>query len=394
MRIDFDNCPDRRNTECIKWNAYDEDVLPMWVADMDFVSPPAVIDALQDRVAHGVFGYPRIPDELRQLVVDWVAGRFGWQIQPEWILFLPGVVTGFNLACHLVAGQPGSVLVQPPLYPPMLAAPENAGLRRVEAELLQAEDGRYRHDWQVFERQIDLTTRLFILCNPHNPTGRVFRRDELEKMAEICLRRGLLICADEIHADLVYPDNRHIPIASLDPDIARRTITLIAPSKTFNIAGLQFSAAIIPDAELRQRYLRSGKGLVGSVNLLGITAAAAAYRHGHTWLDELLLVLQGNRDYLVEFVRSRLPGVRVASPEGTYLAWLDCRALDLPASPYEFFLKEARVGLNDGRIFGSGGAGFVRLNFGCPRDNLQAALERLAGALARLSAAQEAPDQV
>lgn len=393
MQYDFESCPDRRGTECSKWNAYAEDVLPMWVADMDFLSPPEVVAALQTRVAHGVFGYPRYTSELRQLIVNWVEDRHNWQIQPEEILFLPGVVTGFNLACQLFADQPASVLVQPPLYPPMLAAPANAGLRRQEARMRQGSDGRYQVDWQEFKGRPDLTTRLFLLCNPHNPTGRVFSRSELERMAEFCLQREILICSDEIHNDLVYSESQHIPIAALDPEIARHTITLIAPSKTFNIAGLQFSAAIIPDPELRRRYLAADQGLAGSINLMGITAAEAAYRSGHAWLDQLLQVLEANRDYLAGFVREHLPGIQMSIPEGTYLAWLDCRGVTFPTSPYKYFLKEARVALSDGRVFGSGGEGFVRLNFGCPSANLVQALERMAAALERLPEVDSAAEK-
>lgn len=385
MHHDFDDCPDRRCTESDKWNQFDEDVLPMWVADMDFPSPPAVIQALQERAAHGVFGYPYYTAAVRQVIVEWVAHSYGWEIEPDQLVFLPGVVAGFNLAAHMFsafsAGQPGTLVVQPPVYPPMLKVHEYTGLERADALLLLAADGTYRLNWDSLEAALAPSARMFLLCNPHNPTGRVFRRAELERVAEYCLSRGVPICSDEIHADLVYPGNTHLPIASLHPDIAQNSITLISPSKTFNIAGLQFSAAIVPNPELRRRYLESGKGLLHSVNLMGMTAAEAAYRYGRSWLQDLLVYLEANRDYLTRFIAERLPGVHMASPQATYLAWLDCRSLNLPEDPFNFFLKQARVALGDGARFGPGGEGFVRLNFGCPRSMLEEGLQRMEKAL-------------
>ncbi len=387
MQYDFDRIIDRRMTESVKWHAYDEDVLPLWVADMDFVSPEPVIRALQERVEHGVFGYPSgfylqaegQPD-LRQILVDRMAQRFGWQIEPEDLLLAPGVVSSFNQMCHAVAEPDGGVLVQTPVYPPFLSAPGNAGLQRQEMRLSLQADGSYAIDWEAFEAAIDEHTRLFILCNPHNPVGRVFRKDELERMAEICLRHGVLICSDEIHCDLTFSGHQHIPIASLDPEVARNTVTLIAPSKTYNIAGLHASIVIVQDQQLRQRFRHAGQGLVGSVNLLGLTAMIAAFQDGQEWLDQLLAYLEGNRDFLQEYVDQKLPGIHMTKPEGTYLAWLDCRETGID-NPYEFFLKEARVAMNDGKTFGSGGEGFVRLNFACPRSLLQQALDRMRAAL-------------
>ncbi len=298
-------------------------------------------------------------------------------MQPEDLVFLPGVITGFDLACHTLKPSRRGVLVQTPIYPPMLVAAKNTGRLPQEMQLTRLEDGSYSVDWEAFESAFTEKTGLFILCNPHNPTGRVFRRDELERMAEICLRRDVLICSDEIHADLVYPGHPHIPIASLDPEIARHTITLMAPSKTFNLAGLQCSFAIIPNQSLRRRYIASSKGLVSWVNLFGRLAALAAYREGRDWLDQLLTYLQGNRDFLYNYIKAEMPQLSLARPEGTYLAWLDCRQANLPANPYEFFLENARVALGDGRLFGLGGEGFVRLNFGCPRSILKEALNRM-----------------
>jgi cystathionine beta-lyase len=274
--------------------------------------------------------------------------------------------------------------VQTPVYPPILGAAKITGVLGREMELVRCAGGTYSVDYDAFEAAARETTRLFLLCNPHNPVGRVYRREELERMAEICLRHGIVICSDEIHCELLYRGQWHIPIASLDPEIARNTVTLMSPSKTFNLAGLKFSFAIVQNPELKQRYLHAGHGLAGWANLMGLTAAEAAYRHGQEWLDQLLVYLEANRDYLAQFVQAELPGVSMAKPEGTYLAWLDCRAAGIDGSPCEFFLKAGRVALGDGREFGRGGEGFVRLNFGCPRSVLEEALARMRVALGGL----------
>ncbi len=354
----------------------------MWVADMDFMSPEPVIRVLRERVDHGVFGYGMEPPELRQVVVDRLAGLYDWQVAPEALIFLPGVVTGFNLACRAVTSPGEGVLVQTPVYPPILSAPANAGLTRDEMELTPQPDGRYVIDFAAFEGAITDRTRLFILCNPHNPVGRVFRRGELERMAEICLRHHMVVCSDEIHCDLLFRGSRHVPIASLDPEIADRTITLMAPSKTYNVAGLHCSVAVVQNVELREKFKAARAGLVPDVNILGYIAALAAYRDSQSWLDELLCYLEANRDWLLQCVDGRLSGIRMGKPEGTYLAWLDCRQADISGTPYEFFLHEARVAVSDGLTFGQGGEGFVRLNFGCPRATLVEALDRMQTALA------------
>ncbi len=385
MAYDFDQQINRRQTESVKWGAYDQDVLPMWVADMDFRSPEPVIRALRERVEHGVFGYPAAPAELRQALVERLQRLYGWQVSPEALFFLPGVVTGFNLACHALASPGEGVLVQTPVYFPILYAPGNAGLTRDEMKLTQQSDGRYVIDFDLFEKTITSKTHLFILCNPHNPVGRVFTRQELERMAEICLRHNIIICSDEIHCDLLFKGSAHVPMASLSPEVADRTVTLIAPSKTFNIAGLECSVAIVTNPELREKLKTGNKGLVSWVNIFGLAAALAAYRDGQPWLDELLRYLEANRDFLFEYVRRQLPGVALCKPEGTYLAWLDCRALNIQDKPGEFFLREARVAMNDGASFGQGGEGFVRLNFGCPRSLLVEALDKLRGALGKLA---------
>ncbi len=382
MIYNFDQLPNRRSTESIKWNKYDPGVLPMWVADMDFPSPEPVIRALHERVDHGLFGYPKDMSELSLLIVERMQVLYGWQIAVEDVILIPGVVTGFNMACQAFAAGEG-VLIQTPVYPPFLSAPGAAGSLRQEAELVRGRDGIYSIDWDSFEAAITPQTRLFILCNPHNPVGRVYTRTELERMADICLKHGVLICSDEIHCDLIFRGNRHIPIASLDPEIARRSLTLIAPSKTYNIAGLESSIAIIQDPQMRKQFQAARRGLVGWVNLFGQIAALAAYRDGQEWLDQLLCYLEDNRDFLVDYIREELPCISIGKPEGTYLAWLDCRNAGLGKSPYQFFLDKARVALNDGADFGQAGAGFVRLNFGCPRSMLAQALDCMKSAVER-----------
>jgi cystathionine beta-lyase len=254
-------------------------------------------------------------------------------------------------------------------------------LKLQEAPLTLMPDGRYIIDFDRFEAAITPETRLFLLCNPHNPVGRVFQNDELEKLAQICLRHNLTICSDEIHCDLIFSGSRHIPIASLSPEIAHNTITLMSPSKTFNLAGLKFSFAIVPNPELRKRMEAARQGLVGGINIMGRVAALAAYRDGQPWLDQLLPYLQANRDLLVNFIHERVPGLRVTPPEGTYLAWLDCRNILSKGDPFSLFLERGRIALQDGREFGAGGEGFLRLNFGCPRATLEDGLARILSAL-------------
>jgi len=383
MTYDFDRLVDRRRTDSSKWQKYGPDVVPLWVADMDFQSPEAVIRALRDRVEHGVFGYLALEQpEFHELFADRLLKRYGWRVSPDAVVIIPGVIPGFNVAGRILTAPGDGLILQTPVYPPILRAASSIGLTREEAPLARRADGRYEIDVDAFSAAIRERTRFFLLCNPHNPVGRVFTRDELTSLAQVCLRRGLAIVADEIHCELTLGSNRHTPIASLDPEIAERTITLMAPSKTFNLAGLKCSVAVIPNATLREKFIAGRIDLVQTVNVFGYTAAFAAYRDGQPWLDELLRYLEANRDFVAGYVRSRLPGVSVFPPEATYLAWLDCRnAGDAGRDPFRFFLERGRVALNDGTLFGPGGTGFVRLNFGCPRSLLAQALDRMRGAL-------------
>jgi len=382
MPYDFDTVIDRRRSDSTKWNVYPEGVLPLWTADMDFCVPEPVVSALRARAEHGVFGYCTEPTELRALLVERLARLYGWQVEPEWIIFQTGVLVSFQEVCRVAAGPADGVLVQPPVYPPIYGAPAHNGSIHQEAPLRRLANGTYDIDVDAFEAAITNRTRVFILCNPHNPVGRVYTRRELERLAEICLRHDVLICADEIHCDLLAPGVTHTPIASMAPEIARRSVTLMAPSKTFNVPGLRFSFAVVPDPELRRRLVKPYAADFSDVNNFGLAAATAAYRDGQPWLDALLAYLAGNRDAVVDFVRRELPGITVVAPEATYLAWLDCRERGLPGSAYRFFLDRARVALSDGPAFGTGGEGFVRLNFGCPRATLMEALGRMKTALA------------
>lgn len=383
MSHDFDRPIDRRSSASNKWRKYGPDVLPLWVADMDFTSPEPVVRALRERAEHGVYGYLFEEPEFLEVFTDRLQKRYGWRVPPEAVSLIPGVIPGFNVALRALAAPGDGVLLQTPMYPPILRSHANAGLTREEVELTRQADGRYTLDVDAFERAIGARTRAFLLCSPHNPVGRVWTRDELASMARVCLRRGLTIVADEIHCDLVFAGHRHVPIAALDPAIAARTVTLMAPSKTWNLAGLKCGLAVIPNPALREKFVAARVDMVHTVNILGYTAALAAYRDGQPWLDELLPYLEANRDFVVDYVGKHLSGVSVAPPEATYLAWLDCRQAGIPGGdPFTFFLKQARVALNDGATFGRGGEGFVRLNFATPRAILAEGLDRMRDALA------------
>jgi cystathionine beta-lyase len=381
--FDFDRVVDRRSSDSNKWRKFPADVLPFWVADMDFPSPPVVVRALRDRVEHGFFGYLAERNDLPEVVAERVAKRYGWRVSPEAVVTLPGVIAGFNQALRALTAPGDALLIQTPVYPPILRAAGNHGLRRDEHALSRDTDGRYTVDLDAFAAALREGTRVFLLCNPHNPVGRLFGRAELEGMAAVCLQREAFIVADEIHCDVLLDGRAHVPMASLTPEIEQRTITLMAPSKTFNLPGLKCAVGIIPNAALRERFVAAAADLVPKLGVLGYTSAVAAYRQGDAWLEALLRYLAANRDFLVHQVRATLPGVAVAPAEATYLAWLDCRASAVAGrDPHAFFLERARVALNDGVAFGPGGAGFVRMNFGCPRSLLAQGLERMRAALA------------
>lgn len=374
--FDFDGVIDRRGTQSLKWDKYkDKDILPLWVADTDFRSPPAVIDALQQRVAHGIFGYSRPTPRLIQLVIERMARLYGWQIEPEWLMFMPGVVPGLNFACRAWCAEGRNIVSPSPVYYPFLHVADN-NHRQMTTVPMQAVDGRWLPDFAALEEQA-ANADLLLLCNPHNPGGTVYTREELERIAEIAARHDLVVCSDEIHCDLLLePGVQHIPFASLSADAAQRSAVLMAPSKTFNIAGLCCSFAIIPNAKLRLSLQKAMRGLMADNNLLGYIAAEAAYEHGQPWLDEQLVYLRANRDAITAAL-GNLPGVSLLPVEATYLAWIDVSGLQLE-DPIAFF-EAAGVGLSPGAQFGD--KHFVRLNFGCTRTILDEALARMRTAI-------------
>jgi cystathionine beta-lyase len=379
----FDQVIDRRTTDSIKWKKFGDDVIPMWVADMDFVSAEPVIEALHRRVDHGIFGYGVPSDELHGVIRERLNRLYHWRIEEEDLFFSPGLVTGLNVAYQAYTGPGDGVLAQPPVYFHFIKDPAWHGRALNDPPLVEKGD-TYEIDFDRFEKSITPRTKLFVLCNPHNPAARVYTRKELEKLAEICLRHRLVICSDEIHCDLLYPGHRHIPMATVSPEVSQRTVTLMAPSKTYNLAGLGCSFIIMNNRVLQEAWKRISFGIVPHVNIMGYAACLAAFKHGHDWLEQVLAYLTGNRDFLKQYVAKNLPGVRMFKMEATYLAWLDCRGTGIRGTPSEFFLREARVGLNDGAEFGKGGDGFVRLNFACPLSTLREALDRMAAALKRI----------
>ena len=365
----FDTPIDRRGSDSFKWGKYaGRDILPLWVADMDFAAPPAVLAALHRRIEHGVFGYGGPWPSLTESVLAHLQGEYGWSIEPEWLVWLPGLVTGLNVACRAVDGE---VLTATPIYPPFLSAPHFSG-RKLNRVDLALDNNRWQWDMAAVQQATTAATRLFLFCHPHNPVGRCWSRDELLALADYAERNDLVVCSDEIHCGLILDaDKRHIPFASLSPAAAQRSITLLAPSKTFNIPGLGCAFAVIPNPALRRRFEQAMHGIVPHVNVLGLAACEAAFRHDGDWHRELIAYLRGNRDRVAATMAS-LPGVRMAPVEATYLAWIDVRDLRL-AKPAAHFEAHG-IGLSDGADFGA--PGWLRLNFGCPRATLDEALTR------------------
>jgi len=383
MGYDFDTPVDRHNTASIKWDYSKrftglKELLPLWVADMDFPACTEVIEALKRRAEHGVFGYTLEPESHYQAVVEWMRRRHGWEIRRGWMIAAPGVIPSLNLAL-LAYSQPGDgVIIQPPVYYPFKESIVN-NARRVVENPLRLEGERYTMDFDQLEEAIDRRTRLLVLCSPHNPVSRVWSRPELEKLAEVCTRRKIIILSDEIHHDLIFNGHRHTPTASLCEEAAAITVTLTSATKTFNLAGLGCSLVIASDKALRERFRRTQKCIwTGIANAFSAVATEAAYRHGESWLEQVLEYVQGNYEFLISFLGKRLPGARVIPLEGTYLAWVDLRALGLSDEQLkERILQQARVWLDDGPMFGSGGEGFQRINLACPRSTLEQALEAI-----------------
>jgi cystathionine beta-lyase len=382
MTFDFDTVLQRRSTDSQKWQKYgDKDILPLWVADMDFRSSPAIISALHERVDHGVFGYARPVKSTVDAVVQAMQVRYGWTIDPSWLVWLPGLVCGLNVTAQAFAQAGEQVLCCTPVYPPFVTAPRNSGRESVAVTLrLDSSARRWEIDFDALEKAVTPKTKLFFLCNPHNPVARVFRREELQRLADFCVRHDLVLCSDEIHCDLILGTLPHVPTASLGADIAARTVTLMAPSKTYNVPGLGTSFAIISDPKLRQTFVRATAGIVAEVTSLGYTACEAAYRDSEGWRQALLAYLRGNRDFIFDFLARELPKIKIDAPiEATYLAWLNVEALGL-ADPIARF-EEFGVGLSEGAFFGAPKGKYVRINFGCPRATLAEALRRMKTAI-------------
>ncbi|MDH0747798.1 pyridoxal phosphate-dependent aminotransferase [Pseudomonas sp. GD03842] len=379
--MDLNSVYQRLNTGSKKWSQYPEDVLPMWVADMDFPVAEPIVMALRNRLEHPLLGYCVAQDSLRQTLVDHLARHYDWVIEPEDLVFLPGVEPGVNMALNTLVPAGGGVLVQTPNYSPLLHAPAHWKLPRVDLPFRADANGEYPTDLEALQRGL-ARSRALLLSNPHNPLGKVFEPEELRAIGEACVQQDVLIVSDEIHADILFDGRRHTPIASLSAEIAERTITLMSASKAWNIAGLKTAFAVVQNAALRERFNNGRLGLVDSVNALGLEATEAAYRLGADWLAQVNAYLQDNRDYLAQALQTRFPGIRMNLPQSTYLAWLDCSALDIE-HPQQFFLEHARVALSDGLEFGAECGQFVRLNFGCPRSMLEEALARMERSLQR-----------
>ena len=379
MTYNFDEIIDRSDTSSLKWKKYErQDILPMWVADMDFRAPPAILDTLQQSIEHGVFGYTLIPDDLNGIVIERLNDLYNWKVETEWILWVPGVVCALNIACEAFGGPKDKIVTTTPAYPPFLTAPGNCGKMLATIPMIDVNQ-RITLDFDALEKELKENTSLFMFCSPYNPCGTVFTQEEINRIVEMCAAYDVVICSDEIHSDFVLDrDKHHIPTASVSQTAAMQTITLMAPSKTYNIPGLGCSFAVIPDKRLRTQFKSRLKGLIPDVNLLGLFAAKAAYNGCDEWLSRLIVYLRKNRD-IVQNRINKMPGCRLNPIESTYLAWIDVRETGID-DPVHFF-EQAGVGLSDGNYFGQ--KGFVRLNFGCPKSVLEEGLKRIETALTK-----------
>lgn len=365
-----------------KWRVYPDDVIPAWVADMDLPVAEPIHRAIQRQLQLNDLGYCAKPpeDPVAGIFAERMLARFGWRPNPEWIEGLVDIVQGIYIALHVYSKPGDGVIVFTPSYPPIMHAVAQTG-RRLVSHQLHFGAGGFAIDFTRLEQQIDQNTKILLLCSPHNPTGRVWSRDELTAMAQLAERHDLIVISDEIHADIVFTEKQHIPFASLSPQIEQRTVTFNSATKAFNIAGLRFALAIFGSEQLLNQFNTMPRQFRGGVNSAGLAATKAAWQESQTWLDQALSYLQANRDFLGQFLRSRLPDIRYAAPEATFLAWLDCKALALPEQPFPFFLQQAKVAFSDGNTFGDGGRDCVRLNFATSRSILNEILERVASAL-------------
>jgi len=387
----FETVPNRKNTRSVKWDTLEEvfqsgDVLPMWVADMDFKAPEAVNNALIERAKHGVYGYTIINPEVKGSIVNWLHRRFNWKVEEEWLSFSPGVVTSLHIAVQAFTEPEDKVLIQTPVYPPFYNVIEAHNRQIVKSPLILKDD-HYSIDFTDFENKLKQGVKAFILCSPHNPVGRVWTKEELQKMAELCVENDVILISDEIHADLVLGDYKHTPIATLSEDIAMQTVTCMAPSKTFNLAGLQASYIVTkhPEKRLKIDQLLKKQGL-GSLNTMGSTALHAAYEHGEEWLKELLKLLNSHQEYVVEMFKTHTPELKVIPAQGTYLLWIDCSRLGMTDEElHQFMVSEARVGLNAGSSYGEEGKQFMRMNIATSRQTLEEGVKQIVKAVKHLN---------
>jgi len=380
MKYNFDATPNRRKTNSIKWTKYPADTLPFWVADMDFPAPQPILDELHKFADHGILGYELPNTELKETVAARMDSLYKWKIKPETVIAVPGTVSGFNIAAHAFCSPKKGILVQTPVYNEFHEVKNNVGIPQLNAPLLELVDGNILHyeiDWDIFKKQVK-KAGMFLLCNPHNPLGLIYSRNDLIRMAEICIENDVLIVSDEIHSELLLGDSQFMPLAKLSREIADHTITLIAPSKSFNIAGLFCAFAIIRNREIRERYKKETHHLNLHVNSVGLSLAQIAFSGKcDGWLADLRKYLTANRDFLIDYVTEYMPGVRIAIPDATYLAWLDFSLLKLKKSPFDLFLKKAKVALSDGKIFDPAYGDYVRLNFGTSHNILKRGLDRM-----------------
>lgn len=387
---DFETVYKRQNTLSFKWDSLKQvfnrdDILPMWVADMDFKAPEEVNQAIIERAKHGIYGYTVIDDDVREAVCKWLKRRHQWSIQKEWLSFSSGVIPALQIAIQALTERNDRILIQTPVYSPFYDVIKNQE-REIVKNPLSYKNGRYEISFEHFEQQLQKGVKAFILCSPHNPVGRVWTKEELETIVELCHRYNVLILSDEIHCDLIYPNFKHIPIASLSEEAAQITITFMAPSKTFNLAGLQAAYTITSNKKLHRQILRQmAKQSMTFLNTMGITALEAAYTYGEKWLEQLLEVLTSHKDYVKSMFAKHIPEIKVVSPQGTYLLWLDCSGLNMTHQELrKFMIEEAKIGLNDGLSYGEDGAQFMRMNIACPKSTLEEGANRIIQAVHRL----------
>jgi cystathionine beta-lyase len=390
MTWNFDEPVLREGTDCIKYDLREEifgkkDVIPMWVADMDFNTPDFIIKAIRNRLNHEIFGYSLRPEIYYQSIISWLIRKHSWHIEKDWISFSPGVVPALNF-CTLAFTKPGDgVIVQPPVYFPFFSAVESHG-RKLIYNPLRENGGRWEMDFENLESSIQADTKMIIISNPHNPVGRVWSPEELNRLAAICLKNNILILSDEIHCDLVLPDYKHTPMASLSEEIAQKTITFIAPSKTFNLAGLSTSSVVISNPALRRTFARLIESLhVSNGNIFGTIASIAAYSQGYEWLNALLGYIVNNISFVTDYCEQLIPEILPVRPEATYMIWLDCRKLGIKGKVLQdFFVRKAGVGMNEGSTFGPGGEGFMRMNVASSHHVVVKAMEQIEKAVSTL----------